>query len=147
MNPSGVRFGSSEIYSILEKSFTQQILDSLCVGQQRPSDQNEHVILFVKLAPFYAGKLYPNLAKKIRAQISIDLTRRHAPRYIFEVDKIPYNANGKKLEIPVKLAICRGPGAVEKAKVTAAEAQLLRQYEKYYEVEKLIATRSEGARL
>lgn len=36
LNPSGVQFGLSEIYQVIENEFASEITDSLCVGQQRP---------------------------------------------------------------------------------------------------------------
>lgn len=33
LNPSGVRFGSGEIYSIIDARFGAEIADSICVGQ------------------------------------------------------------------------------------------------------------------
>ena len=34
LNPSGVRFGSAEIYNVIEKSFPKTIADSVVVGQR-----------------------------------------------------------------------------------------------------------------
>lgn len=51
LNPSGVRFGSSEIYQVIESVFSNEVEDSLCVGQRRPSDNDERVILFLKMKP------------------------------------------------------------------------------------------------
>jgi acetoacetyl-CoA synthetase len=36
LNPSGVRFGSAEIYSVIDIYFSDRISDSICVGQRRP---------------------------------------------------------------------------------------------------------------
>lgn len=47
LNPSGVRFGSAEIYEVVEK--IPGIEDALCVGRCRPHDQDEAVMLFVKM--------------------------------------------------------------------------------------------------
>ena len=47
LNPNGVRFGSAEIYNIVE-CFTE-IADSLCIGQKSPVDGEERVILFLKV--------------------------------------------------------------------------------------------------
>ena len=48
LNPSGVRFGSGEIYTVLDQ-FSSVIDDSICVGQRRPQDLDERVLLFVKM--------------------------------------------------------------------------------------------------
>lgn len=47
LNPSGIRFGSAEIYSVSETF--HQIEDAIRIGQQRKVDANESVILFLKL--------------------------------------------------------------------------------------------------
>ncbi len=48
LNPSGVRFGSSEIYSVVEKF--PFVGDSIVVGQRRPGiDEHERVLLFIKM--------------------------------------------------------------------------------------------------
>ena len=51
LNPNGVRFGSAEIYNIVE-CFTE-IADSLCIGQKHPVDAEERVILFLKVGCIY----------------------------------------------------------------------------------------------
>ncbi|KIY69530.1 acetyl-CoA synthetase-like protein [Cylindrobasidium torrendii FP15055 ss-10] len=58
LNPSGVRFGSAEIYSALE-GFSAEVEDTLCVGQRRAQDLDESVFLFVKMRP--GQKLSPGL--------------------------------------------------------------------------------------
>ena len=50
LNPNGVRFGSAEIYNIVE-CFTE-VADSLCVGQKSPVDGEERVILFLKVSMY-----------------------------------------------------------------------------------------------
>ena len=51
LNPSGVRFGSAEIYSIVDVHFGDVIADSICVGQRRPNDEDERVMLFLLMKP------------------------------------------------------------------------------------------------
>ncbi len=86
MNPSGVRFGSGEIYTVLEK-FQQYIEESICVGQRRPSDKDERVLLFLKMRQGYP--LTKSLDEEIRTAIRSSLSARHVPSYIFAVDDIP----------------------------------------------------------
>lgn len=87
LNPSGVRFGSGEIYTVLEK-FSSNIDDSICVGQRRPNiDKDERVLLFLKMRP--GSKFTPSLEKQIRSSIRSALSARHVPQYIFEVEDIP----------------------------------------------------------
>jgi len=49
LNPNGIRFGSAEIYSIVDQ-FNSEICDSLCVAQRNPTTDNERVILFLKVS-------------------------------------------------------------------------------------------------
>ncbi|KAK5191526.1 hypothetical protein LTR99_003647 [Exophiala xenobiotica] len=137
LNPSGIRFGTAEIYSIIEREFADQILDSMCVSQQRPSDDVERVFLFVRLKE--EDCLSPSLDKAIRDQISKDLSRRHVPQYIFAMPELPYNVNGKKLEIPLKGVLSGGKEFLAKTRNTAEEKAVLHQYVPYHEVERLLA--------
>lgn len=86
LNPSGVRFGSAEIYSVMEK-FSDAIDDSLCVGQRRPEDRDERVLLFLKMRSGLA--LSDRLKESIQSEIRNRLSPRHVPAYIFEVQDIP----------------------------------------------------------
>ncbi|RVX69070.1 hypothetical protein B0A52_06783 [Exophiala mesophila] len=133
LNPSGVRFGTAEIYSIIERNFADQILDSICASQQRPMDQVERVFLFVRMQ---SGTHFSALLEKaIRDQIAKDLSRRHVPQCIFAVSEIPYNVNGKKLEIPLKGVLSGGSAFLSKTKNTAEEKAVLGQYLRYHQVE------------
>lgn len=89
LNPSGVRFGSAEIYSVLE-DFAKIIDDAICVGQRRPQDKDERVLLFLKLRP--NQKCTPDLLNSIRSKIKTRLSARHVPAFIFEVSEIPVSA-------------------------------------------------------
>lgn len=146
LNPSGIRFGSSEIYNILQTpKFNSRVTDAIVAGQQRLTppyqDSTERVIMFVKCAPGTStGTLLvrTELESAIREQISQDLSHRHVPAFIFETDTIPYNANGKKLEIQVKAIICKGPNAMKKLKLTQGELEQLKWYERFYDIENVI---------
>ncbi|KAI1046060.1 hypothetical protein LB505_013988 [Fusarium chuoi] len=124
LNPSGVRFGSAEIYAVME-TFTE-VLDSICVGQKREADSNERVLLFIKMRP--GTSLTPHLETKIRASIRNRHSPRHIPAYILEVDDIPYTANGKKCEINVKHVINGNRFAVAGS---VANPSALKGYEKF----------------
>ncbi|KAM0561796.1 hypothetical protein ACHAPJ_002967 [Fusarium lateritium] len=103
LNPSGIRFGSADIYAVIEGAFAKEVAESLCVGQRRPQDSNESVVLFLLMKQ--GVKFDAELAKKIRERIAKELTKRHVPKYIFEVPDIPVTVNGKKVELPVKQII------------------------------------------
>jgi acetoacetyl-CoA synthetase len=86
LNPSGVRFGSADIYSVIETHFPQ-IADSICVGQRRPQDDDESVMLFLKMNEGHAYT--ESLVGQIKQKISEERSRRHVPRYVFQTWDIP----------------------------------------------------------
>jgi acetoacetyl-CoA synthetase len=77
-----------------------EIEDSLCIGQRRPQDRDEQVLLFVKMKPGHT--LTPELKNAINSRIRQDLSPRHVPKFTFETPEIPMTVNGKKTELPVK---------------------------------------------
>ena len=95
LKPSGVRIGTSEIYTQMEK--LPEIADSLAVGQNFQGDQR--VILFVKLAAGFA--LTDELKDKIRKTLRENASPRHVPALILETPDIPYTLNMKKVESAV----------------------------------------------
>lgn len=98
LNPSGVRFGSAEIYSVLEKGeLAGEIADSVVVGQRRPGvDSDESVMLFLMMRP---GKKFDDkLVGKVRAAIAKERSKRHVPRYIFETPEIPVSISFSPLQ-------------------------------------------------
>jgi len=131
LNPSGVRFGSGEIYTVMEM-FSGVVDDSLCVGQRRQNDKDERVLLFLKVRP--GQKVTAELAAKIRDAIRKSLSARHVPAYIFEVSDIPYTVNNKKIEIAVKQIVS---GVTIKPSGTVANPESLQQYYKYRDIESL----------
>ncbi|XP_019504422.1 PREDICTED: acetoacetyl-CoA synthetase [Hipposideros armiger] len=100
LNPNGVRFGSSEIYNIVEAF--EEVEDSLCVPQYN-KDGEERVVLFLKMAPGHTFQ--PDLVKRIQNTIRIGLSSRHVPSLILKTEGIPYTLNGKKVEVAVKQVI------------------------------------------
>lgn len=100
LNPNGVRFGSSEIYNIVEAF--EDVSDSLCVPQYN-ADGEERVILFLKMAP--GNPFSDELVSKIRAAIRKALSARHVPALLLETKDIPYTISGKKVEVAVKQVI------------------------------------------
>ena len=99
LNPQGVRIGTAEIYNVVENM--DEVEDSVVVGKK--IDQDEQVILFVKLQPGLT--LDQDLKKKIRDAIRSQCSPRHVPAVIMAVPDIPYTINGKKVEIAVKKII------------------------------------------
>lgn len=86
LNPSGVRFGSAEIYGVLEARFPQ-VSESVCVGQKRPQDEDESVMLFLLMKP--GEKFTQKLVADVKAAIRHELSARHVPKYVFDTPAIP----------------------------------------------------------
>ncbi len=95
LKPSGVRIGTAEIYTQMEK--LPEVADSLAVGQNWQGDQR--VILFVKLAAGFT--LTDELKDKIRQTLRQNASPRHVPALILEAPDIPYTLNMKKVESAV----------------------------------------------
>ena len=94
LKPSGVRFGSAEIYNVVLEHFSEDVADALCIGRRREEDTDETVCLFLKMAD---GKKYDEqLATKIKVAIKNALSARHVPGIIDECPEIPVTTNGKK---------------------------------------------------
>ena len=96
LNPSGVRFGSAEIYSILEAGFPM-LQDSICVGQRRPQDQDESVLLFLLMKK--GEKFTKSLVNDVKAAIRKGLSARHVPKHVFETPDIPVSSRAGRSEI------------------------------------------------
>ncbi len=96
LNPGGVRLGTSEIYSEIERF--KEIKESLVVGQTW--DNDVRIILFVILYPKY--QLDEKLLKKLKFQIKKNASPRHVPRKIIQINDIPRTKSGKIVELAVK---------------------------------------------
>ncbi|EXM13442.1 acetoacetate-CoA ligase [Fusarium oxysporum f. sp. vasinfectum 25433] len=127
LNPSGVRFGSAEIYAVTE-TFSD-ISDAICVGQRRECDNDEQVLLFVKMKPDCS--FTQDLQQRLRAAIRDKYTPRHVPKYIFAVADIPYTINGKKCEINVKHIVSGRAVAVSN---TVANPKALELYKRFQDL-------------
>lgn len=100
-DPSGIRFGSSEIYSLIEAPpFTTSITNTLCIGRRRPHEADEDVFLFIVMKPPHS--FTPALRNAIKSTIRKALSPRHVPRFIVPVPDVPVTINGKKVESAVK---------------------------------------------
>lgn len=113
LNPAGVRFGSAEIYSVVEE--LRDIVDDCIAVGQKLGDGDERVyveriiscsstflialvpsVLFVKPRQ---GDLTPAIVDTIKAAIRSNLSTRHVPAKIIYCPKIPYTTNFKRLEV------------------------------------------------
>lgn len=128
LNPSGVRFGSSEIYNILLKHFGTEVEDALCIGRKRENDSDEVVVLFLKMAQ---GQTFSDeLKKNIQGVVRKELSARHVPAIIDECPEIPHTMNGKKVEGAVKQILC---GLNIKTSASVANRDCLEWYKKWAE--------------
>ncbi|MDA7572776.1 acetoacetate--CoA ligase [Candidatus Pelagibacter sp.] len=125
LNPGGVRLGTAEIYSEVEK-FTE-IKESIVVGQSW--DNDVRIILFVVLNP--KNELSVKLLKKIKTQIRKNASPRHVPAKILVVTDIPRTKNGKIVELAVKNII---EGHKIKNKEALANPEILNQYKNLKEL-------------
>ena len=119
LNPGGVRLGTAEIYSEVEKF--KEIKESIVVGQSW--DNDIRIILFVVLNN--GVTLNDELIKKIKQQIRINASPRHVPNKIFKVNDIPRTKNGKIVELAVKNII---EGNTIKNKEALANPEVLEEY-------------------
>jgi acetoacetyl-CoA synthetase len=119
LNPGGVRIGTAEIYSEVEKFI--EIKESIVVGQSW--DNDVRIVLFIVLNSKY--ELNESLLKKIKIQIKKNASPRHVPSKIIVVDDIPRTKNGKIVELAVKNII---EGSEIKNKEALANPQVLEQY-------------------
>lgn len=103
LNPSGVRFGSSELYQAIEGvQMKVGVTDFLAVGQRLP-DGDERVMLFLKMQP--GAKFSDTVVAEVNKAIKQKLSSRHVPAVVLECPDIPYTATGKRMEVPVKKII------------------------------------------
>ncbi|MDA9195391.1 acetoacetate--CoA ligase [Candidatus Pelagibacter ubique] len=125
LNPGGVRLGTAEIYSEVEKFI--EIKESIVVGQAW--DNDVRIILFIVLNPKHL--LNEDLLEKIRTQIRKNASPRHVPSKIIVVDDIPRTKNGKIVELAVKNTI---EGNEIKNKEALANPRVLDQYKNLKEL-------------
>jgi len=99
LNPGGVRLGTAEIYSVVEKF--NEVQESIAVGQSW--DNDIRIILFLVLNKGY--KLTNEIKEKIKKTIRLRASPRHVPSKIISILDIPKTKNGKIVEIAVKQTI------------------------------------------
>ncbi|GBM46094.1 Acetoacetyl-CoA synthetase [Araneus ventricosus] len=90
-----------------------EVRDCLCVSHYGEK-MDERAVLFLKIRDGYS--FTDELVSKIREAIARELTIRHVPDVILETKDIPYNINGKKMEIIVKKIINNKPYNAETVK-------------------------------
>jgi len=96
LNPGGVRLGTSEIYSVVEKF--KNVKESIVIGQSW--DNDVRIILFLVLNK--PNSLDDFFIQKLKNTIRSEASPRHVPAKIIEVTDIPRTKNGKIVELAVK---------------------------------------------
>ncbi len=101
LNPAGIRFGTAEIYRIVERlPFVQ---DSIVASYLREGETR--VALFVVLDQ----ALDTETADAIRSAIRAQATPRHVPALVQRIGQVPVTRNGKKVENAVSAILDRRP--------------------------------------
>ena len=119
LNPGGVRLGTAEIYSEVEKF--KEIKESIVVGQSWNNDVR--IVLFIVMSKNYS--LTAELINKIKLQIKKNASPRHVPSKIIVVKDIPRTKSGKIVELAVKSKI---EGSQIKNIEALANPEALEQY-------------------
>ncbi|MDX1800791.1 MAG: acetoacetate--CoA ligase [Marinobacter sp.] len=104
INRHGIRMGTSEIYRVVEEQ--PEVLDSLVVDLEylgKPS----YMPLFVVLRE--GVTLDESLSERIRQAIRTNLSARHLPNEIVQVEAVPRTLTGKKMELPIKKLLLGKP--------------------------------------
>ncbi len=125
LNPGGVRLGTSEIYSVIEKF--KEIKESIVVGQKW--DNDIRIVLFVVLDKKF--DLNDEFKKKLKTKIRFEASPRHVPSKIIKVNDIPRTKNGKIVELAVKNLI---EGNEIKNKEALANPDILEEYKNIREL-------------
>ena len=125
LNPGGVRLGTAEIYSEVEKF--AEIKESIVVGQAW--DNDIRIVLFIVLNLKY--EINEELLKNIKIQIKKNASPRHVPNKIIVVNDIPRTKNGKIVELAVKNII---EGKKINNKEALANPKVLEQYKNLKEL-------------
>lgn len=104
INRQGVRMGTSEIYRVVES--LPEVVDSLVIDLELLG-RDSYMPLFIILAQ--DAEMNDALRIKIKTKIRTEVSPRHIPDEIFEIDDIPYTLSGKKMEVPVRRILLGHP--------------------------------------
>ena len=121
LNRSGVRIGTSEIYSAVQT--IDRVEDSLIIHIDQ---QKDILILYIK-SPQEISK--NQLISVIRDKCS----PRHVPDLIYSVPDIPYTLSGKKVELPIKKILMGEDSSKVISKDSLRNPESIKWYENFYE--------------
>jgi len=132
LNRGGVRLGTSEFYSVVES--LDEVVDSLVVHLEDAEGGPGELLLFVVLAD--GVTLDDGLRSRISRELRTNLSPRHSPDQIYQVQAVPRTLSAKKLEVPVKRILTGTPvdaaaarGALANPESLTAFAELARHRE------------------
>ena len=125
LNPGGVRLGTSEIYSVVEKF--REVKESIVVGQSW--DNDIRIVLFVVINNHY--QFNQSLIERIKKKIRSEASPRHVPSKVIKVSDIPRTKNGKIVELAVKNII---EGAKIKNIQALANPEILQEFKNLSEL-------------
>ncbi|KAF7443431.1 Acs Acyl-coenzyme A synthetase-AMP- acid ligase [Pyrenophora tritici-repentis] len=129
---SGIETHTTLAFPIVIEQHFPEVADSLCVGQRRPLDNDETVILFLKMNNGH--RFREGLVERIKSKISQERSKRHVPQYIFQTWDIPTTVN-------LKRSSCRSNRSSRqkiKASGTLANPESLKYYEQFARVEEVV---------
>ena len=104
INRHGIRMGTSELYAAVEA--LPEVMDSLVVDLEFLG-RDSYMPLFVVLKE--GSELNEDLVARVRQAIKEDLSPRHVPNDVFEIEDVPRTFSGKKLEIPIRKLLLGQP--------------------------------------
>ena len=97
LNRGGIRMGTSEFYQVIHG--LSEISDSLVIDTGGWGREGR-LLLFV--VPAAGVQLDDQLRRRIQNALREELSPRHVPDEIYQIDEVPITLNGKKMEVPVK---------------------------------------------
>ena len=97
LNRNGVRMGTSDFYRAVEE--LPEVLDSLAVDTAHLGSDG-HLLLFIVLREGLS--LEEDLVKKIKSNLRVNLSPRHVPDELYQIEEVPRTLSGKKVEVPIK---------------------------------------------
>ena len=110
LNPGGIRFGSSEIYEVLEEnkavSHLGMVTHSLVCALKTPKGDDEVVVLFLVLKEQLSPQQWSELEAAVRKVIREKRSARHVPKFVVPIEGVPLTLNGKLAEVPAKKREC-----------------------------------------
>ena len=97
INRHGIRMGTGEIYEVVDNF--DEVADSLIVDLELLG-RKSHLLLFLVLQP--DAELSDELNQRIKQKIRQEISPRHVPDDLRQIQEVPYTLSGKKMEVPIR---------------------------------------------